>query len=140
MSFGDMDHNVDMSRARAGTRDVSAAAYRMAFAVIASGTGHFAAPARFDSVLPEELPGNPRCYTQVSGLAEVIIGVLLLVPGTRRLGGRAALVFFVVITPVIINGVRLAHGNGRREVVVACLRLPLQLAMIRQAHKILHGG
>jgi uncharacterized membrane protein len=107
----------------------------MAVSLIGSGIGHFAAPARFDSVVPAELPGDARFYTYTSGVVEVVIGALLLLRRTRRFGGLAALAFFVLISPAIINGVRLSRGKGWR-LLVAIARLPLQISMITQAWKI----
>jgi uncharacterized membrane protein len=109
--------------------------YGMAVSLIGSGIGHFAAPARFDSVVPAELPGDARFYTYTSGVVEVVIGALLLLRRTRRFGGLAALAFFVLISPAIINGVRLSRGKGWR-LLVAIARLPLQISMITQAWKI----
>jgi uncharacterized membrane protein len=110
--------------------------YGMAVSLIGSGVGHFAAPARFDTVMPAELPGDARFYTYASGVVEVIIGGLLTLRRTRRFGGLAALGFFVLISPVIINGVRQSRGKGWRTLLVAIARLPLQVAMIIQAYKI----
>lgn len=104
--------------------------------MIGSGVGHFAAPARFDSTVPAELPGDARFYTYTSGVVEVVIGALLLLRRTRRFGGLAALAFFVLISPAIINGVRLSRGKGWRMLLVAIARLPLQILMITQALKI----
>ena len=110
--------------------------YRMAFLLISSGLGHFAAPDRFDAAIPAELPGDARTYTHVSGVAEVAIGALLLPRRTRRAGALAAAAFFVLIAPAIVNGVRVASGKGVLPMVVATARLPLHVAMVSQAVKI----
>jgi uncharacterized membrane protein len=108
----------------------------MAFLLISSGLGHFAAPDRFDKAIPAELPGDARTYTHVSGVAEVAIGALLLPRRTRRAGALAAAVFFILIAPAIVNGVRVASGKGVLPMVVATARLPLHVAMVSQAIKI----
>jgi uncharacterized membrane protein len=133
-----LSDNVCMTYSEAkAQRDVSQVpAYRMAILLIASGVGHFAAPARFDAAIPAELPGDARTYTHASGVVEVLIGALLLLPRTRRFGALAAAAFFVLISPAIINGVRLASGNGLPTLLVAVARLPLHLLMITQAFKI----
>jgi uncharacterized membrane protein len=118
-------------------RDVSqVAAHRMGALLIGSGLGHFAVPARFDTMVPAELPGDVRCYTKVSGVAEVVIGALLLMPRTRRFSALAAMVFFLLVTPVMINGVRLSRGRGLPTLLVAIVRVLLQLPMITEAFKI----
>jgi len=130
--------NVFMTRTEAEVRRKAGpvSIYGMAVSLFGSGVGHFAAPARFDSVMPAELPGEARFYTYASGVVEVMIGGLLMLRRTRRFGGLAALVFFVLISPVIINGVRRSRGKGWCTLLVAIARLPLQVAMIVQACKI----
>ena len=115
-------------------------AYRMAFLLIASGLGHFAAPGRFDAAIPAELPGDVRTYTHVSGVVEVAIGALLLLRRTRRAGALSAAVFFILIAPAIVNGVRLASGKGVLPMLVATARLPLHVAMVSQAVMILRNA
>jgi uncharacterized membrane protein len=39
----------------------------------AAGIGHFALPRQFDAVVPRVLPGSPRTWTQVSGVAELAL-------------------------------------------------------------------
>lgn len=75
------------------------AAYRIAALLIGVGTIHFVAPKPFDDIIPAELPGNPRLYTYVSGVAELVIGALLLPRRTRRLAALAAAGLFVAVFP-----------------------------------------
>ena len=65
-------------------------AYKTAAMLIGTGVGHFVAPKPFDTIVPAELPGSARFYTYASGVAEVGIGTMLLVPRTRRAGALAA--------------------------------------------------
>jgi hypothetical protein len=64
----------------------------------------------------------------------------LLLPRTRRLGALAAAGFFVLIAPAIINGVRLARGKGPLTMLIASVRLPLHVAMVMQAVKIMSNA
>ena len=50
--------------------------------LIGTGTGHFLVPKPFDTIVPAELPGSPRTYTYLSGIAEIATGALLSLPGT----------------------------------------------------------
>lgn len=111
-------------------------AYGMAALLIGSGVGHFAAPDRFDEAMPAELPGDVRTYTHASGAVEVVIGALLLLRRTRRLGALATAGFFILIAPAIANQVRLASGKGPLLMAVAVARLPLHVLLISQAVKI----
>jgi uncharacterized membrane protein len=111
-------------------------AYVMAVSLIGSGIGHFKAPARFDTAVPARLPGEARLYTYASGVVEVVIGALLMMRPTRRVGGVAALIFFVLISPVVVDGVRQSRSKGGLTLLVATARLPLQISMIVQALKL----
>ena len=111
-------------------------AYRMAAMLIGIGIGHFAAPKPFDTIVPAELPGNPRFYTYASGVAEVGVGTMLLVPNTRRAGALAAVALFVAVFPATVNMVRLwwnKPGLQKWPMRIAALaRLPFQVPMIVQ--------
>ena len=115
-------------------------AYRMAAMLIGIGIGHFAAPKPFDTIVPAELPGNPRFYTYASGVAEVGVGTMLLVPNTRRAGALAAVALFVAVFPANVNMVRLwwnKPGLQKWPMRIAALaRLPFQVPMIVQALRI----
>ena len=111
-------------------------AYRMAAMLIGIGVGHFVAPKPFDTIVPQELPGNPRFYTYASGVAEVGVGAMLLAPRTRRAGALAAVALFLAVYPANINMVRLWWDKGWPARIAAMARLPFQFPMIARAIKI----
>ena len=137
-----MSEDVGVANSRARTQQAGSRLlpYWMAFFLISSGVGHFAAPDRFDASIPAELPGAARTYTLVSGVVEVAVGALLLPRRTRYLGGLAAAAFFIVIAPAIVNGLRVASGKGVLPMLVAVARLPLHIAMVAQAVKIMRSA
>jgi uncharacterized membrane protein len=105
-------------------------AYGLAAMLIGTGTGHFLVPKPFDTIVPAELPGSPRTYTYVSGIAEVATGALLLAPVTRRFGALAPALLFAAVFPANFNMVRLWWPKGWPMRIVALARLPLQITMI----------
>jgi uncharacterized membrane protein len=113
-----------------------APAYRIAALLLGVGTIHFVAPKPFDDIIPAELPGSPRFYTYASGVAELGIGALLLVPRTRRLAALAAVALFIGVFPGNVNMVRLWWGKPWPLRIFALARLPLQIPMITEALKI----
>lgn len=108
-------------------------AYKTAAMLIGTGVGHFVAPKPFDTIVPAELPGSARFYTYASGVAEVGIGTMLLVPRTRRAGALAAALLYVAVFPANINLVRLWWDKPWPMKVAALARLPFQLPMITRA-------
>lgn len=77
----------------------TAARWLLAAFLIAAGTAHFVVPAEFHAQTPAWMP-QPDLVVAVSGVAEILLGVALLVTRSarrRRLLGRVVAVFFVVI-------------------------------------------
>ena len=108
-------------------------AYRMAAMLIGIGVGHFLRPQPFDTIVPPELPGNARFYTYASGVAEVGVGTMLLVPRTRRLGALAAAALYLAVFPANINMVRMWWSKPWPMRLASLARLPLQVPMITRA-------
>ncbi|QKT09245.1 hypothetical protein HUN08_14260 [Gordonia sp. X0973] len=98
--------------------------------LLVPGVLHFLAPKPFDSIVPEELPGDARAYTYASGVAEVGIGAALLVPRWRRRAAGLAALLFTAVFPANVNMVRLWQDKGPLMKAIAVGRLPLQIPMI----------
>lgn len=120
---------------------VNATAEAKALAAILSGVGvlHFASPKMFDESIPAELPGNPRAYTYVSGVAEFVIAAGLLNPKTRSVSGLAAAVFLVAVYPANLNTVRIWWQRPKLR-AFAIARLPVQFPLIAAAMRVWRRG
>lgn len=116
------------------------AAHRLAALLLGMGTLHFLAPKPFDGIVPTELPGSPRAYTYVSGVAELAAGGLLTVPRTRRLGALAALAVFLGVFPGNLNMVRVMWDRPWPVRAGLLARLPLQIPLITEALKVRRHG
>ncbi|KLO31711.1 membrane protein [Mycolicibacter heraklionensis] len=107
--------------------------------LLGMGAAHFVVPKPFDAIVPAELPGGPRLYTHVSGIAEVATGALLLWPRTRRTAGLVAVALFLAVFPANVNCVRLFWTKPwLRAAMIA--RLPLQIPMIAAALRVWRAG
>ncbi|CCW13808.1 hypothetical protein QLG13_17640 [Rhodococcus aetherivorans] len=112
------------------------AALRLSALLLGAGAAHFASPRPFDRIVPTALPGSPRTYTYVSGVAELTAGTALAIPRTRRLGGTLAAALLIAMFPA---NVQMAVTWLRSERLspaakaVAVARLPLQVPLIAQA-------
>ena len=95
-----------------------------------AGLLHFAHPRPFDSIVPRSLPGGPRTWTYLSGIAELTVAAAVAHPRTRRAGGFAAAALFAAGFPA---NVKLAadwrHAPPLRR-AVAYGRLPLQAPLV----------
>lgn len=98
--------------------------------LLTSGTAHFARPKPFDKIVPRALPGNPRTWTYVSGVAELVVAAALLSPRTRKLGGLAAAGLFAGVFPANVKmAVDWRHADPVPR-AIAFGRLPLQIPLV----------
>nr|WP_241692760.1 DoxX-like family protein [Haloarcula salina] len=72
--------------------------YLMAVLYIVAGGLHFVVPALYVQIVPPVLPA-PLALVYLSGLAEIAVGVGLLVPRTRSLAAWATIALLVAIFP-----------------------------------------
>lgn len=101
-----------------------------------AGVLHFAKPEPFDGIVPDALPGSPRAYTYVSGVAELVAAGLLLYPNTRRVGGAFAAALLAGVWPANFNMAWQWRNKSWPMKAVAIGRLPLQVPLIRAALRI----
>jgi uncharacterized membrane protein len=98
--------------------------------VTVAGVAHFITPEFFDEIVPPWLPFGERWWTYASGVAELIVGPMLLVPRWRRAGGWAAIVLFVAVYPANLYMVWDWRDRPSSEQVVAWVRLPFQFVLV----------
>jgi uncharacterized membrane protein len=114
------------------------AAAGLVILLTSTGVLHFAAPAQFDAIVPEQLPGTARTWTHLSGVVELVIAALVAVPPTRRLGGLLAALLFVAVFPA---NVKMAIDWADRPAWMRALaygRLPLQIPLVMWAVLVYH--
>ena len=102
----------------------------MAVLFVGAGVMHFLRPRGFVRIVPEQLP-RPELLVSISGVAEVLGGVGLLVPPVRRAAGTGLVALLLAVFPANVNMAVHAErlGAGLPEWAL-WLRLPLQPALI----------
>ena len=101
-----------------------------------AGVLHFVAPRPFDQIVPQGLPGGPRTWTYLSGVAELACAAAVAAPRTRRLGALASAGLFAAVFPA---NVKMAIDWRTRPAplrTVAYARLPLQIPLFLWALKV----
>jgi uncharacterized membrane protein len=73
-----------------------------AFFVFA-GVSHFTNPDFFVAIVPEWLPGSPLAIVQLSGVAEILGGLGVLWPPTRRLAGWGLVALLIAVYPANVQ-------------------------------------
>ena len=101
-----------------------------------AGISHFLNPDFFNDIVPPWLPPNESFWTYLSGIAEVAIGLTLLLSRSRRRGALAAIWLFVLVYPANLYMVWDWRHRPVSEQLVSWLRLPLQFLLIWWAWRV----
>ena len=99
----------------------------------AAGVMHFVRPEFFDAIVPPWLPPSQRFWTLISGVAELVVGVMLFVPRWRRSGAIALFVLLVAVYPANLYMTWDWRNRPAGERVVSWVRLPLQFVLFALA-------
>ena len=103
--------------------------------MVVAGANHFVAPGVYVAMVPRALPA-PAALVYISGAAEILGGLGMILPATRRLAGWGLIALFVAIFPANINMAVHHLSLGGREVATWALwaRLPLQAVLVVWAY------
>jgi uncharacterized membrane protein len=92
------------------------------------GVLHFLKPDFYLPFVPDFLPFR-GAFVLLSGVAEILLGFAVLIPGTRKLGGYGILILMLFFLPVHVWDLFRAHpAIGSHH--AALIRLPLQFLFI----------
>lgn len=100
---------------------------------VLAGANHFIDPAFYLKIMPPYLPWHlPLVY--LSGVAEVALGAMLLLPKVRRLAAWGLIVLLVAVSPANVH--MALHPELYPEISPALLwaRLPLQFVLMGWAY------
>jgi uncharacterized membrane protein len=111
----------------------------LAVLFVGAGVTHFTAPEFYVEIVPPWLP-SPRALVWLSGVCEIGLGLLVLVPATRRLAAWGLVLLLLAVFPanvhMAVNDVQPPHAPawmGRPTPLQLWLRLPLQFVLIAWA-------
>ncbi len=109
-----------------------------------AGTMHFVRPDFFESVVPDWF-SNKKLANLGSGVAEIVLGLGLLAPQTRRVSALGLIGVLVAVFPanvdMAVNNVEIKPGDDAKMArsvgtaagagrLVNWIRLPLQLPLV----------
>ena len=94
---------------------------------VVAGLNHFRDPAIYLELMPSYLPW-PVALINISGVAEILGGIGVLVPATRRAAGCGLILLLIAVFPANINAV--LHGFHGLPAWVLWARLPFQALFI----------
>lgn len=110
----------------------TASRWLLAVLLVAAGVLHFVRPGMYLRIMPPYLPWHLE-LVYLSGVAELVLGLLLLVPRYRRRAAWGVIALLVAVFPANV------HLYQHQEIVpgpplVHLLRLPLQAVLILWAY------
>lgn len=113
------------------------ARFLLALLFIIAGVNHFRNPEPYLGVMPPLLP-YPRELVWISGVFEVLGGIGVLVPTTRKLAAWGLVALLIAVFPANIYGALHGMRLGDTDVPqwMLWLRLPLQLPLIWWAYSV----
>jgi uncharacterized membrane protein len=103
--------------------------YVMAALYILAGINHFRKPRLYLKIIPPYFP-KPRLLNALSGLAEIILGILLCLPETSAYAAVGIIALLICIFPANLfmyqeESARLGFSKS-----LLLLRLPLQIVLV----------
>ena len=104
--------------------------------ILFAGVMHFASPGFFNDIVPPWMPFGRSFWTYVSGVAELIIGTMILRPSSRRRGAMAAVFLFIGVYPANLYMTWDWRDRSVSEQIVSWVRLPFQFLFIWVALRI----
>ena len=89
--------------------------------MVAAGVNHFVSPSSYTAIMPAALPWH-LALVYISGVAEILGGLGLILPATRRLAAWGLVALFIAIFPANVNMAvnQLPLGNGPRRPPGCC--------------------
>ena len=102
--------------------------------MVGAGANHFIAPGTYVAMVPAALPA-PLALVYISGVAEVLGGLGLILPATRKLAAWGLIALYIAVFPanlnMAVNQLHLGHSEIPSWALWA--RLPLQGVLIAWA-------
>lgn len=103
--------------------------YLMASLYILAGLNHFRVPRIYTRMIPPAFPA-PKTLNILSGLAEIVLGILLCIPQTSAYAAWGIIALLIAIFPANVHMLQDKKAGMGVPKWILLLRLPLQLVLI----------
>lgn len=104
-------------------------AWLMGLLYIAAGVNHFWHPDFYLKIMPPYLPAH-ELLVQLSGVAELVLGVMILIPRYRKTAAWGIIAMLIVFMTVHIHMVQNSYLFKDVPEYLLWLRIPLQFILI----------
>lgn len=103
--------------------------YFMGIIYILAGLNHFRQPRLYLKIIPEYLP-NPNLLNKLSGLAEILLGILVCFSFTSNIASWGIITLLIAVFPANLYMYQNDKAALGLPKWVRLFRLPLQLLLI----------
>jgi uncharacterized membrane protein len=100
---------------------------------VGAGVNHFLMPRAYEAIVPPNMRADAERLVAISGVAEIVGGVGVLLPGTRRLAGLGLIALLAAVFPANLHMAGNPESFRRIPRWALYARLPLQPVMMRWA-------
>lgn len=97
---------------------------------LASGINHFVLPRAYRAIVPPRLQSRSKLLVDISGVAEVLGGLGVLLPSTRRAAGMGLIALLAAVFPANLYMARAPEQFAQIPRWALFARLPLQPLMM----------
>jgi len=108
--------------------------YLMAVIYILAGINHFRNPKLYERIMPPYIPAHKNMVV-FSGLAEMILGMMLLIPENQHIAAWGIILMLIVFFTVHIHMLQDERASMKLPRWVLILRIPLQFGLIFWAYQ-----
>ena len=97
---------------------------------VGAGVNHFATPRHYERIVPPSLKDRAKSVVAVSGVAEILCGLGVLLPWTRRSAGVGLIALLAAVFPANLYMARAPEEFRKIPRWALYARLPLQPLMM----------
>lgn len=107
--------------------------YLMVVLYVTAGVNHFVNPEFYIAIMPSWMPWH-EFLVQLSGVAEIVLGLLLLPKATRTAAAWLIISMLIVFFTVHIDMAYDFYVNDKEGLWIAIARIPFQFVFIAWAY------
>ena len=107
--------------------------YLFGLLFILAGANHFRKPKLYLRIMPNYVPMK-GAMVQLSGIAEMVLGFMILNPDTQSIAAWSIMVLLVLFIPVHVHMLQNEKASLNLPKWVLIIRFPLQFGLMYWAH------
>jgi uncharacterized membrane protein len=108
--------------------------YLMAFLFIIAGINHFRSPGMYIRIIPPQFK-NPKLINTLSGAAEILLGLLLMFPLSKKFAAWGIIALLIAVFPANLFMYQNKKASFGLPKWILFVRLPLQIVLIYWAYQ-----